>query len=413
MAKVPFLQRGVQLLAFDRIAGLADQALFSAATLLQIYVYAKVLKPEDFGVFGLVQGNCLLLQGLQRSATILPMIITAGPNGGDAAWGRVDLIFRAIMAVTLGLLALAAGSLGLGPTWTRAFTLSALCTLTTLAYEFQRRCLFLQRQSKAVLIAASIYFLMTCASVAIIATKLPTVEAAAMGLFLASAVTTVVAWRSRSPVPPEAIKVRDHLGIMGWNIAAFLPYAVYNNGMVLIVGAVAGVKAVALFTASRLFTAPIQTLIQAIDSVDKPRARRMFAADGQRGLSLSINKTRKTLLLLGLPYLIVVFLGADLLVQHLFGNRFPGMTEATRAWCTVALLMLLSQPLETGLLVLRKSHLFFWTRGASAIAALVVLVKLVVPWPQTAPMIALVVGWSSGGLLAWAMLRRSLAKGDI
>jgi O-antigen/teichoic acid export membrane protein len=239
---------------------------------------------------------------------------------------------------------------------------------------------------------------------------LRTVEAAAVALFFAAAMAMVIARVMRAPMLKGTIHVQDHMTNVGWNLLAFLPYAIYNNGMILIVGALSDVRAVALFTASRMFTAPIQTLIQAIDSVDKPRARRMYAADGATGLERSLRRTRRTLLILGAPYLLLMVIGASVLVPMLFGSRFPEMANAVRIWAAVALLMLLAQPLETALLVLHKSNLIFWTRSLAAIGAIVSLLFLSDLMPTVAPIVALVAGWGASGMFAWLLLRAQLTK---
>ncbi|WP_156843128.1 lipopolysaccharide biosynthesis protein [Novosphingobium aquimarinum] len=380
------------------------------ATLLQTFVYARELESVEFGTFSLVQGICLLAQGLQRSTSVLPMIMTAGSEGGDAVWGRVDLVFRVATAATLGLLALAAWIFDFPRLWQSAFPLAGFCTLATLAYEFQRRLLYLHGCNRAILQAALAYFLAVCVSVVVVVNSLRSAEAAAGGLLFAAALASMVAWQNRDFLSPKEVIFKDHIGIIGWNIAAFLPYSVYNNGMILIVGVIYGVKTVALFSASRLLIAPIQTLIQAIDSVDKPRARRMFLSGGMKGLSQSIRHTRVTLILIGGSYLAIIFVAVEKLVPLLFLDQFPDMINAVRIWCLVAFIMLLSQPLETGLLVLRKSDVIFWSRSLSAIAALVVLGLFATSSLHLIPIVALAVGWGFGGILAYVSLHRSFLR---
>lgn len=408
--------RRLRLPGLTRMAGLLDQAFYSIATLAQTYVYAKLLAPEAFGEFALVQGTCLLVQGFQRSVTVLPMIMTAHADGGDGTWPRWDLRMRALTFAVLLLLAVFGGHVGIGTHFRTAFALSAVCSLGTLAYEFQRRWLLLQRRSRAVLVVASTYLACTLVAVAVTAIWARTVEAAALGLLVSSGIGALVGWRLRGPAPAATVKVRDHAGIVVWNLLSYLPFSIYGNAMVLIVGALADVRAVALFSASRLFMAPVQTLYQAIDGTDKPRARAMFVTDGHAGLMRSLRQTRATLLKLGLPYLLVVAVGAQLFVPLLFGNHYAGMVDAARVWALVGLLMLLNGPLETGLLVLHKSNLFFWTRSLAAVATVGALVGLRTAAPATAPMWALVVGWGSGGLFAWMLLwaqvRRQPATAD-
>lgn len=393
----------------ERAVGIIDQGLFSVSALMQYFVYAKVLSPDSFGLFALVQGVTLLAIGVQRSAVILPMIMTANEEGGDPAWNRLDVGIRVAFSIILFLPSVAGNLFSIPYEYRIVLALSALCTFFSMCYEFNRRSLFLERNKPAIIKISAVYFLMISFSVAVVSAWFKSLEAALMGYFFAAMISATIARRLRAPIPLSVIRVRDHIGIIWWNLLSFLPYSIYNNGMIIIVGLIADVRSVALFTASRMFTAPIQTLIQAIDSVDKPRARRMFASDGLLGLGRSIKRTRVTLLALGVPYLLVIVLGADLFVPRLFGDRFPGMVEAVQMWAVVALLMMLSQPLETGLLVLHKSNLLFWTRTLAAFGAVVALLGLRVVLPLEAPMVALAVGWAAGGLLAWLLLKMHLS----
>jgi O-antigen/teichoic acid export membrane protein len=375
------------------------------ATLAQTYVYAKVLSPQSFGVFALVQATCLMAQALQRSAVVLPMIVTSEHRNAQVLWSRVDLGVRAVIFGALAILALVAAKIGISPDFRAAMILASICSLSVLAFEFERRCLFLQQRSSAVLKAAIVNFIGTAIVVAVVAAWWREVEAAALGLFFSSAVAAIVARHLRAPLEPSSETLRKQLPSISWNIASFVPYAVYNNGMVLIIGVLIDTRAVALFAASRLFTAPVQALLQAVDSVDKPRARRMFFESGLEGLSESLSRTRRSLLVIGLPYLLLVVVGADVLTEMLFGNSFPGMSSAVMIFSGVSLLMLLSQPLDTGLLILKRPDVLFYTRVAAAAAAIAALLALQHKLPTLAPVASLLVGWSVGGASSWTMLR--------
>lgn len=400
----PVIRKVKRLLATERMAGIADQAFFTLATFAMTYVYARFLPPEAFGTFALVQGICLIAQGGQRAVCVLPMIITSNHDGVSQRWAQFDLFIRIFVACVLAGTATCLWMLAINTALTHALWLAALCSLATLAYEFQRRCLFVQRLTRAVVLVAAAYLVMNLSAVLVVFLWFRTVEAAAVGLFLCAGLAALLARAIRQPNAQTDGELKEHLGLAGWNLLSYMAYAVYNNGMILIVGVTMDVRTVALFSASRLFTAPIQTLLQAIDSVDTPRARRKLAAEGIAGLTNSLRRTRIALMALGIPYLVILVAVARPLSDLLFAGRYPGMHTAIYTWAGVSLFMLLSQPLETGLTILRKVSVFFWTRtlaAAATVAALLISSNIA---GSISPILSLVFGWSISGALAWLLL---------
>lgn len=385
----------------ERSVGMFDQALFSSATLLQTYLYSRFLPSEDFAVFGLIQGCCLVALGLQRSAIILPMIVTTRNRKVDSSWAEADIKLQlgaAVMAIVLSFV-LSSQSL------TTALRLGSVSIIAVLAYEFERRLHFSQHDRTSVLIGASGYFALTVGSVALVCSFFPHAKGAAAGLIAAAGLMAAISRIRRGTLGPAAEKVSKHFSIIKWNLLSFLPFAIYNNAFVLLIGASTGPASVALFVASRLVTAPTQTLIQAVDSVDKPRARQAFFDSEVPGLLGSLGRTRKSLLTVGVPYLIATMLLADFISELFFPSVRGDMPAAIRIWCVVALAMLMGQPSETGLLTLGKSNVLFVSRCAAALTTLALLFGTPPAFEGIAPYLAIAGGWGVSAIFAGAMLR--------
>ncbi|MEZ5643421.1 MAG: hypothetical protein R3E70_15575 [Burkholderiaceae bacterium] len=109
-----------------------------------------------------------------------------------------------------------------------------------------------------------------------------------------------------------------------------------------------------VFHACRILVQPINTLIGATDSVDKPRAARALAQDGFVGMRRVLGRSLTVLLALGLPYLLIIAATASWLLPWLLGEAYRGQTHVVTWWCAVALAMLIAQPVESGLYVTRR-----------------------------------------------------------
>ncbi len=399
----------------DRASGLIDQGLFSLSTMGQLLIYARVLPKDDFGLFSLAWGTCMVALGLHRSVVVLPMIVTAGQHfhleGG--IWTRIDLLFRLLLAG--GLLAAAAVAHVVAPEQDYAllFGLTAPAVAASLAYEFQRRCLFQLARRREVVIASAVQASAILVSIIVVTQLKPDETAAILGYAAASTVAALVARFLRGPLLWQAGErvgtlLRTNRAMMTWNLLSYIPYAVYYNAMVLIVGIVSGALGAAAFSAARIFAAPITTLIQAVDSVDKPRARAALREKGIPGLRRALGRTRRSFLLLGAPYLLLVVIAGPYLVPLVLGPSFADLYVAVAVWMGVLLLMLVAFPMETGLVLLQKSNLVFWVRTAAAVTSLATYLAVDGHAGHTAPVIGLLAGWSVSTILSWIFLERSL-----
>jgi O-antigen/teichoic acid export membrane protein len=171
-----------------------------------------------------------------------------------------------------------------------------------------------------------------------------------------------------------------------------------------ILAAIAGPSAVGAYAAVRTLTQPVGTLIQAIDTVDKPRAGRAYAERGINGLWVVIRKSWAWLIALSLPYLVAISYFSSEVLAIAYGDRYADVSGLVVLWSAVMLVMLFTQPLETGLYVIRRPDLLFKGRAVSAVLVLSATPFLISAWSASGALSALILGWSLAGLFAGLQL---------
>lgn len=406
----------IRFRALERMSGIVDQAIYSAVTLGQILIFSRILSPNDFGMYSVVQGGCMFLQSIQRAVIVLPMIMADGDLRDQYSWGRYDTLFRSgLTSVGMGIAAIAF-VLGVRPQLAIGLGVAALCSFAVLGYEFQRRCLFLISDKRAIFLNAISYGFLSLLPITIVLVVGPSLERAVMAYVASFALPAIVAYHLRRVEKQKTdLRISDYHHIIVWNLLAFLPYSIYNSAMVLILAVTSDLRMVAAYSVSRVFIAPVQALVQAIDSVDKIRARRRWAEHGAKALAASLSNTRMTLLALGLPYMALVLMTASDGVLALLGHKYAAVAPMVRMWMLVGLFMLLTQPVESGLLILGRSNWIFWTRTAAAAIAVAVLAITPTSLSSVGPVLALAAGWGAGGVLGWVIYRHTLtrAQGDV
>ncbi len=402
-----------------RIAGIADQGAYALASFAQTALYARLLPPEEFGLFAMVLSTVLLAQMLQRCLVVLPMVVSLADHdrAGVRGWLRVN---TGVLAAAMALLLLAAGALQFLGGAARAAALPRVLGLAALAlapvflYEFVRRALYAEQQHQRVPLQSGAYLVLQLGGVFVVALAFGTALAAVLSLALANLAAAAVGaagldWRRRPQEMGARGLVARYRSDMSWSLAAAAPYAGYNTAMPLLVGLLSGPAAAGLFSATRLLLAPITTLIAAVDSVDKPKAARSLRQGGGAGLRGALLGTCRSLLLGGGPYLLLAALLHTQLLAWVLGPTLAAKAGPAWLWLLVGLLMLFGQPLETGLLVLRRSRWYFWSRLAALAACAFVLWILPPQLGHIAGVAAMLAGWLISTLLAAVLLRRALA----
>lgn len=400
-----------------RAVSMTDQLIFSAASLGSMFVYARLLTKLEFGYYAIVVSICVFAQSAQRAFLILPMIVSIEHHhtGIERAWFSAN---RLILFATL-----AAGVLGAGlslvmnwpPGTALIILLSAVSVAGYLWFDFSRRCFYLTNRSKRAFAASAVYLLSICVPLGVVWALGPTFMRALIAYAAGNVISALIGY-TMVPAPRAGQATlrslfAEHKATALWSVAALAPFAIYTSAMPTLTALFYGPAATGVFSATRTLIAPVNTLISAVDNVDKPRASRAFKSGGVRGLFASIRGTAATLLGIGLPYLLPIAVAPAFMARLLLGQKYASDGLVAQMWAVSGVFMLLNQALETAPTVLGMSHNIFLSR---MVGATILVGLLFVPISSNAPLhavtavvCALLVNTSFILVILWRVTRKS------
>lgn len=370
-----------------RVYALADQGFQGLGSIVASAVLGRSLPADQFGAVGVAIGAYYFVAGFHRSAITLPYV-TEHREDGDADGDRAYhsdwwwLSIAAALALSVALVALA-GVVQVGfarQQWLALpLLLGAAITPPLLAADFARRWFYKRDRADLAAVVSALFFVALVGGAAIAGRVMPDARGGAAAWGGAALAATLLAVAILRPAAPAARRAwgrfAPHAPFAGWLSLNIFPYTLYSTAtVVILIGALLGPAAAAVFTAARTLTNPAVSIVSAIDSTDKPRAAKALAERGTPGLRGAIGNTRRTLIVLTGGYLALVALFAHPLIALAFHGRYAGVEHDVQLLCAAFFLFCLNQPSETLLIVLRASRTLFVTRTATAIVTLVALV---------------------------------------
>jgi O-antigen/teichoic acid export membrane protein len=401
----------------SRLSALFEQGFISGSNFLILILAARILAPATWGVFSFALASVLMIQGLQRAAVILPMVNQCSTPEGLAAhqsgWCRMQMIATAL---SIGILLL----VGLLPIYSpehqwvaRSALIAALLAGPVYYYEFNRRLLILSgHQYKLIRVAIAYCLVLGTGAAYLFVTKKTTITAVMLvyvSAQLAGAVGTAILLGSRSiKLTWSSEQISENLRFAKWAFMSSIAFSGYNFAIQGILGALSGPGAVGLFNAARNFVQPVNTLIQAMDSVDKPRTSKLYAASGIRGLHEAVFASLRWLLMIGGPFtLAMAFFGGDLLTI-VYGERYRDNGVLMLSWAVAATMILMAHPVETGLLVMRVPKQLFISRLMASIAALAMAFVLIPEFGAVGAVVSLAIGWALAAVIGFFFIHKPL-----
>lgn len=368
-----------------RVVALLEQGALSGANFLTFIWFARQVTPTAWGEFGFAYALVLFMQGFQRAIVTIPMIPFSAAAGGwtgvRLTWVRVHMLVQ--LACLSALAAAAVLAVVLGADWVaRSLMMAAALTAPMFLHEFARRCAIQEERFDVLLITAVAYVLALFGSAALVGQRAVgawgPVAGVACGGLAAMLAYAVLARRSLVGLPAAWHLMPEGLGgYAKWSVLGHLGFSGYNFGIQALLGAISGPAAVGVFHACRTLIQPVATVIGAMDSVDKPRAAHALTTSGLAAMRRVLLRSLVAILCLGLPYLLLVGLTADELLELAYRDRYAGHGGAVLMWCFVALGMMLAQPVESGLYVCRRTRAMFYSRAIAALIGLAAAVPLV------------------------------------
>jgi O-antigen/teichoic acid export membrane protein len=398
-----------------RYFAIAEQAFISGSNFL-LYVYAARMLPKNqWGALSFALATLLVLQGFQRAFVTVPMV-TSGDKHSTFTdslpfWRQMQGWTTA--ATLLLLLCFYIMARYYLDAWiAESILLTAILVIPMYYMEFARRVVIMAFSMRRLLVMAAIYAFVLFIAGAI--AHWLGYDQHLWGFVVTMALAAIVSCLS------ARVKLWPVVGSNSggswdifslwrfgrWAAASSLAYTGYNFAIQAILAAMAGPAALGVFAAARNLTQPVGMLIQAIDSVDKPRAGRAYAQQSMPGLWQITRRSWAWLFTLALPYLTLIGFFSGSLLVFIYGEKYADAATPVQLWCVVMITMILVQPLETGLYVIRRPDWLFYGRAVSAGLILILTPWLVMNWSVNGALVALATGWGLAGAIAAGLLVR-------
>ena len=379
-ARLAPAQRGRITDVLDRLVSFVDQGFQGVANVLVSALLARALTKTEFASIGLMLGIYYFVLGLHRAHVVLPFILDGQEESEAGAvqdrWWTFNVIFVAASAVVLALIALAAfwlTSARPNLAWIcYGLAFAAAVTPALLMAEFARRWLYQARRPHVAALASAVYFILNVGIAAVVYVRHAGPIFGVGSWIVAAGCFTLVAF-SVQPARPasiaSALKVwAGHRQFTLWQMMTHFPYALYNNSVVILISSFGGAAATVAFTVARSLNSPVQSVVSAVDLLDKPRAVRALMNDGIAGLRRSVQRTRRLLVLINGAYGLALVIYAPWVLKILFGPGYLQYAQEVRLLAVAFFLTCLNQPSETLLIVLRESKVMFAIRLSVAVA---------------------------------------------
>jgi O-antigen/teichoic acid export membrane protein len=329
------------------------------------------------------------------------------------SWFRWHLIVTAALALFCGAVGWAGQAWEVAAVAFRASLLASCIVPGYLTYEHFRRQIFLVGRAERIVPVVLGWAALQILGLTLALSYVPSAGGVALAMaaatLLAAMTASMVAGAGQAPGEEASVRAiwRSGGAAIAGNTAAVVPYMVYNTAMPIVVGSLADAAAAGVFSATRLFLAPVNTFAGAIGSVDKPRAAHALRDSGPAGLKRVLRRTAGTLTCFVLPYAVIVMLGAEWLLVVTLGSDYVGHGQTVRLWAVVGIVIALGHPVETGLVVLDRAGSLFWSRMVAMTVALATLYATA-DLGATGAVLSVLAAWLTGLALGATRLAASL-----
>ena len=399
----------------DRLTAISDQALVGLANFGALAAFARLLPRDDFAAIGVAIAIHFVIFGFHRAAIVMPYILS-GKDVPDpvprSAWAWLAMRVSLVAALLLFITAVGLALMGSSVFAIKCALFAALQSPALLLQEFAKRWLYQHRRFGGVLIASATGFVLTIAGIGLLVLSggPPMLASAILGLS-ALAVALVGFLLCRPSRDGCSVRAATLIGrrreFTLWQSFAHIPYILYNNGYPLLLALITGPAATASYTALRTLLSPSVSLISAVDSTDKLRAIAAFHEAGPGGAKRSADRTRRLLLVLNGPFLLLCAVFASPYQALVLGPAYhhPVEMAVLAAYC---LLLSVNQPFETFLVVQEKARILMVSRCLSAGLAIGGLLLLGPAYGLLGGAIALLVAQACNLAALWWLSQQQL-----
>ncbi|WP_157664611.1 lipopolysaccharide biosynthesis protein [Stenotrophomonas maltophilia] len=394
-----------------------DQCTHAGIAMGCMVGFGRWLDVDEFGALMAGYAIWFLAESLQRSAILIPSIISISQHGESSsaysAWFRIGFL-TSIAAAVVTLSGWVIADYFKSEYWCTTFISGAAFTLVGCVNSLVRK-LFFHSASYLMILIGDVIAL--CAFTTIGAMLLLEGGSKDMATGLALAIYTglfsitpvFLAISGSRLILARPLSTRSVLSGSGIFIAQLsagsLAQYFYNNGVQLLVAVFSTPVSVAAFSASRTIARPIFIVTSAYSDAERSQAAKRYSASGASGLDELFWPMMRTLLILFGPALLIFSIAAPWLMHVAFDGKYDNYSIHAVLWVVALAPQIFAFPSDIILTTRGDSkHLMRSRFEAAAICVAFIISSYTVNSDVS-------VGWAITSIIAartWLLVRNSM-----
>lgn len=321
----------------------ADQAAISLSNFITVYLLARAMPLQDFGVFSLFFTAMMIAVALQNAIISQPHNVLGAKLVGQAyvQYTSALALLQLLLALAFGALAAMVGGLmvgALGLDMGRVIVVLGVAGAPWMTQEFVRRTFYTRSQTRAAFINDVLcYGLQLVGVAALVGRDALTTESVLLVMGGSSLIATALgAWQLRDSISASrrtytrallAKAWRDNWGFGRWLTARAALEWFRSHGHTWMLAVMLGPAAVGAYRAAYHFVNILNPIAMAVQSYLPSRSGAVLAEGGKPALARWL---RRSFLVAGAAYsLIVVFVIAvsGQMLTLFYGDRFADISQ--------------------------------------------------------------------------------------
>lgn len=330
----------------EALISLIDQAIISGGNFSSGVIAALALTTSEFGLYVLATVIILEAAGIQNALTLQPMTVN-GAGLSDDEFRRFFTAQIFIQAVVISLSTLVVAAIALA--WEPLRPLALWLSIASAAWQTQELCRRVLYTRGAVLKAAInnfiSYDIQAITLVVLLWDGEMTIEHALWVVAATSLLGMALGlWQMRSYVSrdhDEILKVaRDTFRLGRWIASSYVLAAGSVGAYPALLAGLVGLTATAGLGVIKQIVGPLHLLTRPLENFYLPRAARALDQEGTAALTDVLWRATRFSVLPFLIYILVVVLGAELIVESIYGEKYMEHVAALRVFALSDLLWL-------------------------------------------------------------------------
>jgi O-antigen/teichoic acid export membrane protein len=393
-------QRGPQALigrAATKLATVGDQLLVALANFGLTLSIGRAYGAEEIASYGIGLSVALMIQGLQRQAITIPLMLQSRTRAARRRGGIIAEHYLVLAGVaSLGLAGLAFGSLAqLSQFGLLVLASSATCLLIYAEIEFARAVL-VKLGRPLLLLASGVWYALLCAGVSVAALYHIIDYRTLLGLIAGAMLLHAVVLGAIV----GRLAIRQGLRLLSadvyrygfWAFVAALTYSGYSHFPLFILGAVSEPIHAAAFVATRSLMQPLQVLLRGLDVADKAIfADQAVPPHSAQAFRLTMRQAAPYAAAAAL-FGLLIFVDPQTLILLTYGDKFVHAAPSLLAWTPVFFLLSVCLPFESLVYARQEFRRYYLIRTIGSVFALALTLPFIGWWDSVGAILACAIG---------------------